>query len=105
MPFFKIASMKNLLHVGCGSSRLAQTTPGFNDGSWREIREDIKGLNEPCPDLQSVCALVAQDKLLEPAYVSPGGPIAPMDILYGHRLSLAQGNLYIVHRTAFTEKT
>ena len=151
--------MKSLLHVGCGSSRLAQTTPGFNDGSWREIRVDIDDLNEPdfigsmtdmsavgsasmdalfsshniehlyphevflallefnrvlnpngfcvitCPDLQSVCALVAQDKLLEPAYVSPGGPIAPLDILYGHRLSLAQGNLYMAHRTGFTENT
>ena len=34
-----------------------------------------------CPDLQSVCALVAQDKLLEPAYTAPAGPIAPLDIL------------------------
>lgn len=38
-----------------------------------------------CPDLQSVCKLVAEDKLTEPAYVSPAGPIAPIDILYGHR--------------------
>ena len=29
-----------------------------------------------CPDLQSVCALVAQDKLLDAAYNSPAGPIA-----------------------------
>jgi len=28
-----------------------------------------------------------------------------MDILYGHQLSLAQGNLYMAHRTGFTEKT
>lgn len=28
-----------------------------------------------CPDLQSVCALVAQDKLTEPAYTSPAGPL------------------------------
>jgi len=38
-----------------------------------------------CPDLQAVCALVAEDKLTEPAYTSPAGPIAPLDILYGHR--------------------
>ena len=31
-----------------------------------------------CPDLQSVCGLVAQDKLTEPAYQSPAGPIAPV---------------------------
>ena len=57
-----------------------------------------------CPDLQSVCALVAQDKLTEPAYVSPAGPIAPLDILYGHRPPMARGNLYMAHRCGFTQK-
>jgi predicted SAM-dependent methyltransferase len=42
-----------------------------------------------CPDLQSVCKLVAEDKLLEPAYTSPAGPIAPIDMLYGFRPSMA----------------
>ena len=32
----------------------------------------------------------ADDKLLEPAYHAPAGPIAPLDILYGHRPALAQ---------------
>ena len=57
-----------------------------------------------CPDLQSVCALIANDKLTEPAYRSPAGPIAPIDILYGFRRSMAQGNLYMSHRCGFTEK-
>jgi len=57
-----------------------------------------------CPDLQSVCALIAEDKLTEPAYTSPSGPIAPLDILYGHRPSMAQGNLYMAHRCGFTQK-
>ncbi|WPL15041.1 putative O-linked N-acetylglucosamine transferase, SPINDLY family [Thiorhodovibrio litoralis] len=57
-----------------------------------------------CPDIQSVCALVAEDKLTEPAYQSPAGPIAPLDILYGHRPSLAQGNLYMAHKCGFTER-
>lgn len=57
-----------------------------------------------CPDLQSVCALVAQDKLTEPAYVSGMGPIAPVDILYGHRVPMAQGNLYMAHRCGFTRR-
>ena len=56
-----------------------------------------------CPDLKSVCALVAQDKLTEPAYVSPAGPIAPIDILYGFRQSMARGNLYMAHRCGFTQ--
>jgi len=57
-----------------------------------------------CPDLRSVCQLIAEDKLTEPAYVSPAGPIAPLDILYGHRASMATGNLYMAHRCGFTEK-
>jgi hypothetical protein len=55
-------------------------------------------------DLQSVCALVAEDKLTEAAYTSPAGPIAPLDILYGHRPAMAQGNLYMAHRCGFTQK-
>jgi hypothetical protein len=57
-----------------------------------------------CPDLQSVAVLVAQDKLTEPAYVSPAGPIAPLDILYGYRPSMAAGNLFMAHRSGFTER-
>lgn len=57
-----------------------------------------------CPDLQSVCALIAEDKLVEPAYTSPAGPISPLDILYGHRLSMQKGNLYMAHRCGFTQR-
>lgn len=57
-----------------------------------------------CPDLQSVCALIADDKLTEPAYTSPAGSIAPIDILYGHRPSMGCGNLYMAHRCGFTTK-
>jgi predicted SAM-dependent methyltransferase len=57
-----------------------------------------------CPDLESVCKLIAEDKLTETAYESPAGPISPLDILYGHRPSLARGNLYMAHRCGFTKK-
>ena len=57
-----------------------------------------------CPDLQAVCALVAEDKLLDPAYMSAAGPITPLDILYGHRASLAEGKDYMAHRCGYTLK-
>lgn len=57
-----------------------------------------------CPDLRPVAALVAEDKLTEPAYVSPAGPISPLDILYGLRSAMAQGNLFMAHRCGFTQK-
>jgi ubiquinone/menaquinone biosynthesis C-methylase UbiE len=57
-----------------------------------------------CPDLRSICQLVADDKLTEPAYVAPSGPVSPLDVLYGFRPSMAAGNLYMAHRCGFTQK-
>ena len=58
-----------------------------------------------CPDLQSVCQAVVNDRLLETLYESPAGPIAPIDILYGHRDSVAEGKIYMAHKTGFTYST
>jgi protein O-GlcNAc transferase len=58
-----------------------------------------------CPDLQSVGQLVADDKLAEAAYVSPAGPITPLDILYGHGAALAAGHEFMAHKCGFTLKT
>jgi hypothetical protein len=57
-----------------------------------------------CPDLQSVAALVAQDKLTDPAYQSGMGPIAPIDIIYGLRGAIARGNHYMAHKSGYTRK-
>ncbi len=38
-----------------------------------------------CPDLQTVCEAVANDRLLESLYVSPSGPIATSSTGTGHR--------------------
>lgn len=150
--------MKTFLHIGCGPKRKDQTTRGFNNSGWQELRLDIDASVSPdivgtmtdmsavtdasvdaifsshniehlyphevpvalkeflrvlkpdgflvitCPDLQSVCALIAEDKLLEPAYVAPAGPIAPLDILYGHRPAMSEGNLFMAHRCGFTQR-
>jgi predicted SAM-dependent methyltransferase len=57
-----------------------------------------------CPDLRSICRLVAEDKLMETVVNAPAGPISPLDMLYGHRPSLAAGNLFMAHRCGFTSK-
>ena len=58
-----------------------------------------------CLDLQAVCELVAKDKLLEPFYESPEGPISPIDILYGHRETIENGFEYMAHKGGFTYST
>jgi SAM-dependent methyltransferase len=57
------------------------------------------------PDLQQVAALVAEGLLEEPAYISGLGPIAALDMLYGYRPALAEGNSFMGHRTGFTAAT
>ncbi|MDA0380428.1 MAG: methyltransferase domain-containing protein [Bacteroidetes bacterium] len=57
-----------------------------------------------CPDLQEVARLVADDRLTETAYMSPAGPITPLDIIYGFRMSISEGNSYMAHRCGFTER-
>jgi hypothetical protein len=57
------------------------------------------------PDLQEVARHVAAGNLEDPLYISPMGPIAAIDILFGHRASLASGNLFMAHRTGFSGDT
>ncbi len=58
-----------------------------------------------CPDLQTFCALVAENKLNDAAYLSQAGPITPLDIIYGHGDAVKAGFHYMAHKTGFTEKT
>jgi SAM-dependent methyltransferase len=58
-----------------------------------------------CPDLQSVGEAIAQDKLFEMLYESPMGPVTAFDILYGHRKTTADGNVFMIHKGGFTYST
>jgi SAM-dependent methyltransferase len=57
------------------------------------------------PDLQRIAELVAGDGLEDEAYVSPSGPITPLDMIYGHTHSLARGSQHMAHKTGFTTRT
>ncbi len=72
---------------------------------FRRVIKDSGFVLITCPDLESVCSLVADNKLTETAYTSPAGPITPLDILYGHRRSIANGNYFMAHKCGFTAKT
>ena len=53
------------------------------------------------PDVQAVAEHVAQGNLTKPVYTVEVGDICPIDILWGYREAIAQGNLHYVHRTGF----
>jgi SAM-dependent methyltransferase len=54
------------------------------------------------PDLQAVARLVADGKLMQPAYVAPAGPISPHDMVYGLGSAIAEGRTSMAHRGGFT---
>ena len=54
------------------------------------------------PDLEMVARQVAEGGLMEPAYVSPAGPISPHDMFYGLGRAIAEGRTYMAHRCGFT---
>jgi tetratricopeptide (TPR) repeat protein len=57
------------------------------------------------PDLQEVARYVAEGKLEDPLYMSPLGPVAPFDILYGYRPAVASGHASAAPRIGFTSAT
>lgn len=55
-----------------------------------------------CPDMMSVCQAVVDGDLERVLYNSPAGPISAIDIMYGHQNSIAEGNVFMAHKTGFT---
>lgn len=54
------------------------------------------------PDVQSLAERIAAGDLDGELYRSPAGPIAVVDVLWGHRASLAAGHHSMAHRTGFS---
>lgn len=55
------------------------------------------------PDLAQVMRLLDEEDLEKTLYTAPAGDIAVLDVLFGHRKSIAAGNRYMAHHTGFTE--
>lgn len=56
-----------------------------------------------CPDLEAIAKLVGEG-VERVAYESPAGPITPLDMLFGLRSAIQRGNVFMCHRTGFTEE-
>lgn len=57
------------------------------------------------PDVQSLAEKIASGDLEGELYRSPIGSIAVLDVLWGHRASIAAGRHYMGHRTGFSAAT
>jgi SAM-dependent methyltransferase len=93
-----VYSSHNIEHVY--AHEVVQTLQEF-----RRVLKDEGFAVITCPDLQEVAARMIHGKLFEPLYISPSGPISPIDVIYGHRASIARGKTYMAHRTGFSLQT
>jgi len=57
------------------------------------------------PDLQEVAERIARGLLDEPFARTPIGPLAALDIVYGHSDSIAAENVFMAHRTGYTKRS
>jgi predicted SAM-dependent methyltransferase len=55
-----------------------------------------------CPDLQAIAERVANDQLTEA--LSPECELAAMDVIFGDRVAMASGEMYMAHHCGFTAK-
>jgi SAM-dependent methyltransferase len=54
------------------------------------------------PDLQMVAQYVAENRLHDPIYHSPAGPITAHDVFFGFGAAIAAGRTSMAHRCGFT---
>lgn len=57
------------------------------------------------PNLKSIAHEILKGNLTGTVYESPGGPISPVDIIYGHRPSILMGSEFMRHKTGFTKES
>ena len=92
----------------CADSTLQHLHAHDVEPALRELRRVLKPNGfafVQVPDLREVARHVADGRLEEPLYLSPAGPISPLDILYGHRMSLARDPAFSGPRTGFIDTT
>lgn len=56
------------------------------------------------PDIQAAAEVIAAGGATKTLYESPMGPVTALDVVYGHRKSLAQGRPVMLHKCGFTRE-
>ena len=72
---------------------------------FKRILKDDGFLILTCPDIKSVCSFISDGNINKKLYDSPAGPIYPLDVIYGHRSSVASGKEFMAHKNGFTSES
>jgi predicted SAM-dependent methyltransferase len=54
-----------------------------------------------CPDMKAIAETIVAGQFTEPVYQSEAGPVTPLDMIYGYRPMLRQGQHYMAHKSGF----
>ncbi len=110
-----VASMTDMQQVADGSVDAVWSSHGLEHLYAHEVplalKEFLRVLTPgglvllSLPDLQAACRELAEGNAEDPLYVSSAGPISTIDMIYGHRDSIARGNHLMAHKTGFTAAT
>jgi predicted SAM-dependent methyltransferase len=71
-------------------------------GEARRILADDGFLCVIVPDLQAIAGYIETDRLLDPVYESPAGPVTAHDMIFGFSRDLASGHARMAHNSGFT---
>lgn len=104
MPMIATGTMDAVYAAHCVAQLAAHEVP-LALAEMRRVLKPAAVALITTPDLQEVASHIAQGKLDDALYLSPMGPIAPHDILFGHRASVAGGQTTMAHRTGFIATT
>lgn len=107
-----IASLTDLSPVRDGSANAVWSSHNLEHLEGHEVLPALRELRRvlssdgfliaTTPDIEHVGQLIGQGRLEDVVYESPAGPITPLDIMFGHQASIAAGNGFMAHRTAFS---
>ena len=81
---------------------------------FRRVLKDTGYLMIVCPDLISTCKALIKNGPFEPLYylrdsktkeINKNLWVSPIDVLYGYRPAIENGNDYMAHKSGYTEKS
>jgi predicted SAM-dependent methyltransferase len=110
-----VASATNLSQLGNGSIDAIWSSHQVEHLERFEIKacfDEFRRVLKPdgfvliaTPDITQIAELILKGRLNDTVYTSPSGPITPLDMIFGHGVSIALGNRFMAHKTAHTEES
>jgi ubiquinone/menaquinone biosynthesis C-methylase UbiE len=71
---------------------------------WYRVAQNGGEIRIVVPNMRAPAKLIVEGKMFEKIYDSLDGPIAAIDMIYGHRKSISE-NEFMIHKTGFTKES